>query len=289
MKWIARLFLALVIVAAVGVAVLATRPGIDALCVAQTAHDRLRHIHPDWQCIHYAASRGDTAAIDASIGSGTPVDASTGDGATPLALAAAHGHLMATKNLLARGAVADGAPGRSDTPLQRAAAGGHAAVVRALIAAGADVNARNTQGRTALWIDATRATRRDTEIAHSLVNAGAAIDNADTAGDTPLLAAARSGSADLLGFLMAHGADAAHRNRNKQTALFIAVIHGHTEAVRQLLARGADPQAQVRGVTPLAAARQRDEDEISRLLRANGAADESSPAAAPHGVQQQNN
>ncbi len=95
----------------------------------------------------------------------------------------------------------------------------------------------------------------------------------DTSGDTPLIAAARSGHADLVGFLMSGGADAEHRNRRGETALFLAVINNHAGSVKQLLVRGADPQAQVRGITPLAAARRHNENDMVRLLRANGAGD----------------
>lgn len=163
--------------------------------------------------------------------------------------------------------------GDADASLYQAAANGHPAVVRALIAAGADVNSLNAQGRTPLWINAARSPRDDTQIAHSLVNAGAAIERADASGDTPLIAAARADHADLVGFRITGGADAGHRNQGGETALLLAVINNHADSVRQLLVRGADPQTQVNGITPLSAARKRNENEndIARLLRAYGA------------------
>lgn len=265
MKWIIGVLGALVLA---GLSALAADPKMDAYCLLQSAHDHLRHTHAGRRCIHYAATRSDTAAIDASVQAGVPVDAATADSATALALAAGHGRLAAVKYLLAHGARIGGS-GDSETPLYRAAAHGHPAVVRALIAADANVDARNAHGRTALWINAARSPTENTEIAHSLVNAGATIDAADAAGDTPLMAAARAGNADLVGYFMAHGADAGHRNRAGGTALLAAIRHDHAESVRQLLARGADPAAPVRGVTPLEAARSRGSSNIVRLLQAN--------------------
>lgn len=268
MKWLVGLVL---IIGAIVFAVLAAKPNVDAICLAQAAHDRLRHRHAGWHCLHYAASRGATATITTMLDAGTPVDTRTDHGATPLALAAAHGRLQAVKRLLARGAVPNSADQDADTPLYQAAARGHPAVIRALIGADADVNARNRHGRTPLWINAARSPRQDTQIAHSLINAGASIHSPDSAGDTPLIAAARAGHADLVAYLIDHHADTAHRNRKGQTALFLAVINDHAGVVRQLLARGADPQASVDGESPLVAARRRGEEDIARLLRANGA------------------
>lgn len=68
MKWVVGVLLALMVA---GVVVLAARPGVDAICVVQAAHDRLPHKHPGWQCLHYAASRGDATAIDAILDAGT--------------------------------------------------------------------------------------------------------------------------------------------------------------------------------------------------------------------------
>ncbi|KEZ77894.1 ankyrin repeat domain-containing protein [Salinisphaera hydrothermalis] len=270
MKWTVAVVLAVLI--AGSAAALAVKPDVDAICLLQTAHDRLRHQHSGWNCLHYAASRGDTATINAMLRAGADVDTPTGNGTTPLTLAAAHGQLIAVKDLLAHGAAVNGMnQNGADTPLYRAAANGHPAVVRALIAAGADIDARNRQGRTPLWINAARSPRDDTQIAHSLINAGAAVDSADTVGDTPLIAAASAGNADLVGYLIAEHAETDHRDHQGQTALFAAVVNGHADVVRQLLARGANPQARVDGVSPLEAARRRGEDDIARLLRANGA------------------
>lgn len=267
MKWAVGALVALVLA---GLVAFATMPRLDAACAVQSIHDRLRHVHDGWHCIHYAAARGDIAAIDASRSDGVPIDLTTDDGATPLALAAAHGRHRAVKSLLRHGAAVDGSDDR-DTPLFRAAARGHPAVVRALLAAHANVDARNAGGRTPLWINAARSSVHDTEIAHSLANAGATIDAIDDTGDTPLMAAARAGNTTLVGFLIARGADIGHRDNTGNTALFTAITHGHAEVVRQLLARGADPTAPVAGVTPIDAARSRGEDDIVRLLRANNA------------------
>ena len=68
-----------------------------------------------------------------------------------------------------------------------------------------------------------------------------------------------------------------HVNNLGWTALLEAVILGdggarHTEIVRLLLAKGANPNLPDRqGVTPLQHARQRRQEEIGRLLQRGGA------------------
>lgn len=269
MRWIVW---PLVAVLLVGLALLSLRPGVDAICVVQAAHDRLQHRHAGWSCLHYAAARGDLAALDSAITqTDASVDARTGADATPLALAAGQGQLPMVKQLLARDADIDATDAQRRTPLYRAAAAGHPAVVRALIAGGAAIDQANELGQTPLWINAARSPTDNTEIAHSLVRAGATIDRPDRHGDTPLMAAARAGHTDVLAYLLEQHADPARRNDAQATALFLAISQGHTESVRQLLARGADPNAAVHSISPLAAAQRGNRAKIVRLLRANGA------------------
>ena len=147
---------------------------------------------------------------------------------------------------------------RGDTPLHLAAAGLRYDAARALLAAGTPVNAVNRRGATALhyacdprplsqtWDPAAQ--RRVIEL---LVSAGAAVDQPDRGGVTPLHRAVRARSPAAVAALLSAGANPrAETNKAGSTALHLAVAPTgasgtagtselQIEIVRMLLAAGA--------------------------------------------------
>jgi ankyrin repeat protein len=152
------------------------------------------------------------------------------------------------------------------TPLHHAAALAHAAMVRLLLGLGADVNATDAAGGTALTTAALEAA--PAEVLTALESAGATLDlvaalalgRHDAA--ARLLAAdpARLGpagrdalalhvlvarrNADAVRWLLAHGADVNGRRvfwDCESTALHVTAEHGLVELARLLLDAGADP------------------------------------------------
>ena len=90
---------------------------------------------------------------------------------------------------------------------------------------------------------------------------GAQLWRAAASGDLPALRELHEKQANL------NAADAAGR-----TALMIATLHGHSEAVSVLLEFGADPNiADASGESPLDAALAADESEIITALKRHGA------------------
>ena len=90
------------------------------------------------------------------------------------------------------------------TPLMRAALLGDLGVVRELIAAGAQLNFRNADGNTALWLACVG---RHLLIIDALVDAACDLDNCNDNGATPLMYASSAGRADVVERLLARGAD----------------------------------------------------------------------------------
>jgi len=147
---------------------------------------------------------------------------------------------------------------RGDTPLHLAAAGLRYAAARALLAAGTPVNAVNRRGATALhyacdprplsptWDPATQ--RRIIEL---LVSAGAAVDQPDRGGVTPLHRAVRARSPAAVAALLSAGANPRAATRKAGSIpLHLAVAPSgasgtagagefQLEIVRMLLAAGA--------------------------------------------------
>jgi uncharacterized protein len=129
--------------------------GVSALMRAHYRSDRgatqaLLEAAPDLD-VFEAAAFGDLDRLTALL-AGDAVDAVSGDGFTPLHLAAFFGKPEAVTLLLARGAEVD-ARGRgwmTGTPLHSAVSARHVDVVEILLAAGADPNARQSGGWTPL-------------------------------------------------------------------------------------------------------------------------------------------
>ena len=107
--------------------------------------------------------------------------------------------------------------------------------MRQAIADGADLDARGAQGRTALLI-ATRA--NDVETARVLIEAGADVNLKDDIQDSPYLYAGAEGLDDILRLTLAHGADVRSTNRYGGTALIPASERAHRSTIRMLLDAG---------------------------------------------------
>ena len=129
----------------------------------------------------------------------------------------------------------------ADSPLADAAMQGDLGQVRSLLAENADVNVAQGDGSTALhWA----AYWDDSEMARVLLEAGANVGATTRIGDfTPLLMAARSGSAAIIELLLDRGADVDAPNAAGTTALMLAAAAGKPDAVKLLLDRGADVDA----------------------------------------------
>jgi ankyrin repeat protein len=153
-----------------------------------------------------AARADDPAAVAGLVRQGADVNARDEDGATALAWAADHSNLAMAELLLAKGADPNIANELGISPLALAISNGSSALVKLLLAKGADPNLARENG------------------------------------ETPLMTAARLGQVDTVRLLLERGARADAREKKfGQTALMWAA--GSPEAVRLLLARGADVHA----------------------------------------------
>jgi ankyrin repeat protein len=269
--------------------------------------------------LHWAASSGDADMTQALLKAGARVTATTRIGSiTPLLMAARNGNEAVIDALLKAGARATEANANGTTALMMAAASGGAPAVQLLLDRGADPNAKDvTNGQTALMFAAARngaaairvllAHRADPSIATTVVKLErvrvdangdplpppsdadkakeAAQQQADKdapgvgfnrdgqprrtrngedrvfgatviGGMTALHFAAREGHADAIRELVAGGADVNLVSGGEKTSPIVeAIINGHLDIAKFLLDRGADPKlANVDGLTPLYAA-----------------------------------
>jgi ankyrin repeat protein len=173
------------------------------------------------------------------------------------------------------------------TALHWAAEQDNAEMARLLLRAGANASATNRYGVTPLYAACLNGSTAMIEL---LLEAG--IDpNTTVAGETALMTAARTGTVDALKTLLTHGADVnAKEPGQRQTALMWAAAENHASAVQLLVQHGADLKARsATGFTPLLyAVRTGSFDAVKGLLAAgadvNDAVVMQVPAVAPKGA-----
>ncbi len=272
-----------------------------------------------------AAVRGDAAAIRLLLEAGADADSPNDEGQTALMVVARTGAVEAARLLLKRGADVHAREGwGGQTALMWAAAQCQPEMVRLLVKAGARVDERS---KVRDWQRRVTAEGRPKDlyrggltpllfaaregcipVIDALLEAGAGIDLDDPDGTTPLLLALLNRHWDTAKFLVEAGADVNLWDIYGQAPLYVAVDQNTLpvgrrveipsmdrttglELVRMLLARGANPNAQLKlrpryrnipydryrdpmivwGTTPLLRAAKAGDIPVMRLLLAHGA------------------
>ncbi len=222
--------------------------------------------------LHVAARRGALDTLKLLLARGAQVNAaSTGDGRTPLMLAAREpAGLEAVIELLLHGADPNLRAHDGSTALMGAAVWGHGHIIATLLANGARPGDVSADGRSALH---RAATTGRVEVMSQLIDAGAPLEPRAADGNTPLGAAVFFGRAEAVDRLLAGGAHVDTPARNGETPLMLSVRGNHPELAAELIARGADVNATAGedAVTPLLLAAERGLGALVRLLLRAGA------------------
>jgi len=232
--------------------------------------------------LHLAAFRGNREAVETLIRAGAAVDATDDNGIAPLALASANGDEAIATLLLNAGARPNLARPSGETPLMSASRSGSLPTVNALLAHGADANGKEkSKGQTALmWAIA----ENHTEVVKRLIASGANVNAKSASGFSPLMFAAQQGNLEAARTLVETGADVRTTDKDGADALIIAtdsIIRDlfepeqanarHQAVAMYLLERGADPNAETAGRTPLHSAVWTEQIELVKALFARGA------------------
>ncbi|MGO9118091.1 MAG: ankyrin repeat domain-containing protein [Desulfomonilaceae bacterium] len=121
--------------------------------------------------------------------------------------------------------------------LVSAVTAGDTARVKELLSKGADVNERNSRGVTPLI---AAAYKRNTEVAKLLVEKGADVNATTRKGITPLMAAVEARNRELVKFLLDHGADANMKEETGLNAYQLAAMKNQHELMKLLKDRTTD-------------------------------------------------
>jgi ankyrin repeat protein len=214
--------------------------------------------------------------------------AHAGDNAL-LLQAAYDGDAARVAELIKAGADVNAANAFGATPMGEAAKRGDTAVLKQLLQAGADPESANSDGETALMVVARTG---NVDAANLLLKAGAKVDARERwGGQTALIWAAAQNQPAMVKLLASKGANVNARsavrdwsrrmtaeerpkdlNRGGMSALMFAARDGHIEAVRALLAVGADVEfTDPDGSTPLLVALMNGQWDTAKLLIESGA------------------
>jgi uncharacterized protein len=246
-------------------------PDTVKLLVAQ--HVDVNAAQPDGStALAWAAFIDDREIADVLLSAGAKVNTASEYGETPLTLAAANGDAALVKELLQAGADANAAQWSHETALMKAANSGSVESVQLLLDKGAEVNvAESAKGQTALmWA----AAEGHSDVVKVLLDHGADVRAASKAGfnalvfstlkgdaksieyelkaggdpnyavpsGTKLLAMAASGKHEAAALaLILGGADYKATDKTGNSAIHLAAQAGDLELVKELLAKGVDP------------------------------------------------
>ena len=263
--------------------------------------------------LYLACQNGSAAMIERLLKAGADANATSTEGETALMTAARTGNPEAVKVLLDHGANVEAKEAwHGETALMWAAGESHPEAMRVLIEHGAQLDARSTHNQ---WARQTTAEPREkwlpsgsltplmfaarqgcVECAKVLVQAKANINAVDPDGISSTLFAIINGHYDVAAYLVDQGADTNLADRTGRTALYSAVDY-HTppqsnrpapkeidssfpsfELIKDLLAHGANVNAQLKAQQPYRAKLDRGDDTMlttgtTPLLRAAKAGD----------------
>jgi ankyrin repeat protein len=152
---------------------------------------------------------------------------------------------------------------RAETGLFEAVRNGDLATMKALLRSGADPNSHNYVGATPLMYAAGFASP---EYIRLLLDSGADVNGTSKAGATALMWA--TGDTANVRILLERDADVKAKAKDGTTALVSAAIRGNVDAMRLLIARGAD--AKVSAGELLRSAYSRGNPEVLQVLAAAG-------------------
>jgi len=198
--------------------------------------------------LHYVALWKMDRYIEFMRQQGISVDATNGNGETPLFWAVHHDGASTVRALLDARANINARDSLGNSALHSAVRWNAVNATNALLDAGMDVNVISLNGTSPLH-DAVRL--NNIAIARILITRRANLEVRDSGGNTPFMEAVKAGQADAANLLARSNADAMTRNANGDTPLHFAVMASDSAMIEILLGMGVSIHARnTRNRTP---------------------------------------
>ncbi|EAT34709.1 AAEL013079-PA, partial [Aedes aegypti] len=217
--------------------------------------------------LHLAAQEGHNAVLEAILNVHRPcIDQRAHDGKTAFRLACLEGHFECVQTLLKFGCDVNSKDADSRTTLYILALENKLKVVKFLLEySNVDVNIPDSEGRTALHVASWQG---HAEMVKLLITLGNADVNAmDLESRTPLHSCAWQGNHEVMQLLLYYGAIPDHACKQGATALGISAQEGHEKCVTYLLKYGANPyKSDHCGRTPIKLAAKSNRNNVLRIL-----------------------
>jgi ankyrin repeat protein len=225
----------------------------------------------------WAAGQGRDDVMKLLLDRGANAHAQARDGSEPLIFAAGFGKISTAQMLITAGANANQPSGHT-TPLIAAATGNQPEMVVFLLSQRVDINARDSEGCTALFYAANNSKNEDANnatlpLVRILLKEGAKVDIRANDGTTALIWAAGKGEAQVCEALLDAGVDLNAADKEGKSVLTHAVEGGADPALATtLVSRGAKVDAQdAAGETALLKACRRKRAGMAQALLQAGA------------------
>ncbi|XP_024914533.1 ankyrin repeat and SOCS box protein 5-like isoform X2 [Cynoglossus semilaevis] len=183
------------------------------------------HVTP----LHEACLSGHVACVRALINAGANVNAATIDGVTPLFNCCSSGNAGCLELLLQSGARARAQHTHFPSALHEACKRGSSQCVEVLLAHGADPDAQLSHQGSPLYVSCLH---QHTACSKILLHRGASA-NVGCGEESPLHAAVKLDSADLVSVLLDYGADVNLRDRSNKRPVDLAPSSGKTKKLLQ--------------------------------------------------------
>lgn len=184
----------------------------------------------------------DAVFLDILAGYGAPFEPAQKTRRTPLHRAAEQGRADLIETLALQGLDLNARDSDGKTPLHLATASGQLEAMRKLVSIGANPVLRDNDIVTPLHIAAEKGDTAALDFLLMLPEVRVSINQhaAYQTGFTPVMVAASKNNVEAIERLAAHGADLNKTDNQNRHSLFIAVETGQVDAVRKLIALGAD-------------------------------------------------
>ena len=193
-----------------------------------------------WNTLHLAAQGGDTDIISLIHTHLRNIESKTGEGETPLMVAAWHGKLHAVKWFLEKGATVACECNDGWNTLHCAAQGGDTDIISLIHTHLPNIESKTGEGETPLMVAALNGKLHAVKW---FLEKGATVACECNNGWNTLHCAAYCGDPDIIDLILTQLPDIESKTGNGETPLIIAVLHGKLQGVKCLLERGANPSA----------------------------------------------